>query len=70
MADTPQQALPTSGCPDSSDTCPNQPGGDPIANYMDYSDDICLTSFTPGKENRGFSLCIGWNSFSPAFRST
>jgi len=39
VADTPAQARQTSGCPARMDTCPNQPGDDPIHNYMDYSDE-------------------------------
>ncbi len=49
--DTPYQRNPTSGCPNSRDTCP-QPGLDPIHNYMDYSTDPCLYEFTPGQSSR------------------
>jgi hypothetical protein len=35
--DTPAQAGPTLGCPVGRDSCPKQPGLDPIHNYMDYS---------------------------------
>lgn len=37
VSDTPAQGKNTEGCPARSDTCPNQPGDDPIHNYMDYS---------------------------------
>ena len=37
VADTPVQVGPSSGCPIGRDSCPNQPGLDPIHNYMDYS---------------------------------
>ena len=53
--DTPAQAQPTSGCPTTKpDTCtgPQWPGADLISNYMDYSDDICYTEFTPGQVAR------------------
>lgn len=34
VADTPMQKTPTTGCPSSQDSCPNQPGLDSIHNYM------------------------------------
>ena len=34
------------------DTCPNDPGDDPVENYMNYSDDWCQTVFTPGQTDR------------------
>eukprot|EP00245_Coleochaete_scutata_P004339 TRINITY_DN16768_c0_g5_i1.p1 TRINITY_DN16768_c0_g5~~TRINITY_DN16768_c0_g5_i1.p1 ORF type:complete len:501 (+),score=75.72 TRINITY_DN16768_c0_g5_i1:137-1639(+) len=33
-------------CDLSTDSCPNQPGTDPITNWMDYSPDDCYTKFT------------------------
>jgi hypothetical protein len=49
--DTPAQKKPSSGCPVGNDTC-KAPGLDPVHNYMDYSDDPCLTEFTPGQSQR------------------
>jgi hypothetical protein len=45
VADTPAENQPYYGCNLGSvpDTCPTDPGLDPIHNYMDYSDDVCLT---------------------------
>jgi hypothetical protein len=36
-------------CPDSRDSCPQQPGLDPISNWMSYSVDSCMSSFSPGQ---------------------
>ncbi|PFH61143.1 hypothetical protein XA68_18093 [Ophiocordyceps unilateralis] len=37
VADTPQSAGPTNGCPVWRDSYPDKPGLDPVHNYMDYS---------------------------------
>ncbi|KIY62753.1 zincin [Cylindrobasidium torrendii FP15055 ss-10] len=49
--DTPAEGEPTSGCPESKDTC-SADGVDPIHNYMDYGYDACMTEFTPGQIER------------------
>ncbi|MBA3365619.1 MAG: zinc metalloprotease [Actinobacteria bacterium] len=53
VSDTPEQGVPTSGCPadNTQDTC-STPGWDPIHNYMDYSYDRCYTQFTKGQGDR------------------
>ncbi len=51
VEDTPAQASPTSGCPIGRDSC-DDPGLDPIHNYMDYSWDSCYNQFTPGQSTR------------------
>src|SRR5262249_42952376 len=51
VADTPDEATATSGCPGGKDTCPSA-GLDPIHNYMDYSDDACYSQFTAGQDAR------------------
>ena len=44
--DTPAQREQLYGCPEKSDTCPDDPGKDPIHNYMNYTDDSCRNQFT------------------------
>ena len=45
VEDTPEEKDPYFGCidDDAPDTCPQLNGVDPIHNFMDYSDDACLT---------------------------
>ncbi|KAI3317794.1 hypothetical protein HD806DRAFT_550156 [Xylariaceae sp. AK1471] len=53
IGDTPQQSRPSrGGCHEDSDSCPKQPGLDPVHNYMDYSRDTCRTEFTHGQYTR------------------
>jgi len=61
VKDTPDQAVPTEGCPvyGTQDTCPGE-GVDPVNNYMDYSYDICYTQFTPGQAERMQKMWAHW----------
>ncbi|WP_460754975.1 zinc metalloprotease [Nocardiopsis oceani] len=50
--DTPYEREAASGCPIGRNTCPERPGRDPVTNFMNYSDDACMTHFTPGQAER------------------
>jgi hypothetical protein len=50
--DTTPEASASKGCALNRKTCPGTPGMDPVQNFMDYSDDSCMTSFTPGQGKR------------------
>ena len=62
IGDTPAMLEPTSGCPVGKDTCPRQPGLDPIHNYMDYSFDSCYEEFTSDQVGRMQQQWLHWRS--------
>ncbi len=53
VADTPNQANETYGCPNFPQvSCNNGPNGDMFMNYMDYTNDLCMNLFTSGQASR------------------
>lgn len=69
--DTPPAHGPNYGCPSfphQSAGCNTSPDGEMFVNYMDYTDDLCMNTFTAGQKQRMDATFAGWRSMlvSPA----
>lgn len=60
VSDTPAEKTPHYGCSASRDTCTSIAGLDPITNFMDYSDDSCMSQFTPGQGDNMRRAYAAW----------
>jgi Pregnancy-associated plasma protein-A len=49
VGDTEPEASPAFGCPVGRNSCRVSRNGDPIRNFMDYTDDSCMNMFTRGQ---------------------
>ena len=57
-ADTPASAAANFGCPGGTNSCPAVPGNDQIENYMDYTDDSCMSMFTQDQKDRMLAVLM------------
>ena len=63
IGDTAAESSPAFGCPKRRDTCRGG-GPDPIWNFMDYTDDACMNSFSSGQIKRMKAMVATYRSGS------
>ncbi|MGY1731648.1 zinc metalloprotease [Geodermatophilus sp. SYSU D01045] len=62
VADTPAEAVPAFECAVDAtrDSCPADPGLDPVHNFMDYTEDFCMDRFSLGQVAR---MSNAWEAY-------
>ncbi len=69
VADTEPEASPAFGCPVGRNTCGITRTGDPIRNFMDYTDDSCMNMFTGGQNVRMDAQHLQYRTTAPIVAS-